>query len=129
LVLGSTLDDQLGRLPVWTQFLRSALAALELKPPATACLLRFPEGKGASAARTELYERAHRVFASAHAGHDPIAQDKKRRIGAHEGWCYHHVQAIIVAIDQSAEAATGNRELFWNGPQSIGGNRKSGDIP
>ncbi|UTD25597.1 hypothetical protein [Bradyrhizobium sp. WD16] len=52
-----------------------------------------------------------------------------RRIGVHEGWCYHHVQAIIIAIDQYAEAATGNREFFWNRPQSIGGNRKHGDIP
>jgi hypothetical protein len=34
-----------------------------------------------------------------------------RKIGAHEGWCYHHVQAIILAIDQYAEAATGNREF------------------
>ncbi|WP_439410038.1 hypothetical protein ACNJX9_09880 [Bradyrhizobium sp. DASA03076] len=47
-----------------------------------------------------------------------------RRIGVHEGWCYHHVQAIIVAIDQYAEAATGNREFFWNRPHSIGGSRR-----
>jgi len=52
-----------------------------------------------------------------------------RRIGVHEGWCYHHVQAIIVAIDQYAEAATGNREYFWNKPHSTGGNRKAGDVP
>jgi hypothetical protein len=26
-----------------------------------------------------------------------------------EGWCYQHVQAIIVAIDQYAEAALGSR--------------------
>ncbi len=50
-----------------------------------------------------------------------------RRIGAHEGWCYHHVQAILLAIDQYAEAATGNREYFWNKPHSAGGSR--GDIP
>jgi hypothetical protein len=42
-----------------------------------------------------------------------------RKIGAHEGWCYHHVQAIILAIDQYAEAATGNREFFWKRPQSL----------
>ena len=42
-----------------------------------------------------------------------------RRIGVLEGWCYHHVQAIIVAIDQYAEAATGNREFFWNKPHSM----------
>jgi hypothetical protein len=52
-----------------------------------------------------------------------------RRIGAHEGWCYHHVQAIMVAIDQYAEAATGNREFFWNKPQAIGGGRRNDDVP
>lgn len=52
-----------------------------------------------------------------------------RGIGVHEGWCYHHVQAIIVAIDQYAEAATGNREFFWNKPHSIGGSHRHNDIP
>jgi hypothetical protein len=42
-----------------------------------------------------------------------------RRIGVHEGWCYHHVQAILLSIDQYAEAATGNREFFWNKPGMI----------
>ncbi len=51
-----------------------------------------------------------------------------RKISVHEGWCYHHVQAIILAIDQYAEAATGNREFFWNKPYSIGRTGK-GDIP
>ncbi|MHC2534237.1 hypothetical protein [Bradyrhizobium diazoefficiens] len=41
-----------------------------------------------------------------------------------EGWCYQHVQAIIVAIDQYAEAALGNRQFFLNKPHSIGGGRK-----
>jgi hypothetical protein len=44
-----------------------------------------------------------------------------RRIGVHEGWCYHHVRAILMSIDQYAEAATGNREYFWNRPYGIGG--------
>jgi hypothetical protein len=52
-----------------------------------------------------------------------------RRIGVHEGWCYHHVQAILLSIDQYAEAATGNREFFWNRPHSIGGSRKNDDSP
>jgi len=34
-----------------------------------------------------------------------------------------------VAIDQYAEAALGNREFFLNKPHSIGGGRKSGDVP
>lgn len=51
-----------------------------------------------------------------------------RKIGVNEGWCYHHVQAIILAIDQYAEAATGNREFFWNRPYTIGG-RSSDDVP
>jgi hypothetical protein len=33
-----------------------------------------------------------------------------RRLAPREGWRYHHVQAIIVAIDQYAEAALGNRD-------------------
>jgi hypothetical protein len=40
-----------------------------------------------------------------------------------EGWCYQHVQAIIVSIDQYAEAATGNREYFLNKPHSAGGSQ------
>ena len=35
-----------------------------------------------------------------------------------EGWCYQHVQAIIVAIDQYAEAATGKPAvLFESAPK------------
>jgi hypothetical protein len=54
---------------------------------------------------------------------------KARDIGVREGRCYHHVRAILIAIDQYAEAATGNREYFWNRPHSIGVSRKGGDIP
>jgi hypothetical protein len=43
--------------------------------------------------------------------------------------CYPHVQAIIVSIDQYAEAALGNRDYFLNKPYSIGGSRKSGGVP
>jgi hypothetical protein len=51
-----------------------------------------------------------------------------RHLAPREGWCYHHVQAIIVAIDQYAEAALGNREFFLNKPHGIGGRAKD-DIP
>jgi hypothetical protein len=51
-----------------------------------------------------------------------------RRLAPREGWCYQHVQAIIVSIDQYAEAALGNREFFLNKPQSIGGVRND-NIP
>ena len=37
-----------------------------------------------------------------------------RRRATREGWCYQHVQAIIVSIDQYAESATGNRQYFQN---------------
>jgi hypothetical protein len=50
-----------------------------------------------------------------------------RRIGVNEGWCYHHVQAIIVSIDQYAETALGNREFFLNRPYGIGS--KKSDVP
>ena len=46
------------------------------------------------------------------------ALEDVRRKATREGWCYAHVQAIIVAIDQYAEAATGNREYFLNKPVS-----------
>jgi hypothetical protein len=45
-----------------------------------------------------------------------------------EGYCYHDVQAIIVAIDQYAEKALGNREFFLNKPHGIGGSMND-DIP
>lgn len=43
-----------------------------------------------------------------------------RRLAARQGWCYQHVQAVIVAIDQYAAAATGNRSYFLDKPQRIG---------
>ena len=45
-------------------------------------------------------------------------------IAPREGWRYQHVQAIIVAIDQYAEAALGNREFFLNKPHGIGGHER-----
>jgi hypothetical protein len=57
------------------------------------------------------------------------ALDDVRRKATREGWCRAHVEAIIVAIDQYAEAATGNRDYFLNKPYSIGSRRISGDIP
>jgi hypothetical protein len=46
-----------------------------------------------------------------------------RHRATREGFCYHHVQAIIVAIDQYAETALGNREYFLNKLFSAGGRR------
>jgi hypothetical protein len=42
-----------------------------------------------------------------------------------EGWCHAHVQAIIVAIDQYAEAALGNRSYFSQ--QAVRGGRGRGE--
>ncbi|MBW7973251.1 hypothetical protein [Bradyrhizobium sp. BR 10289] len=56
------------------------------------------------------------------------ALDHVRRLATREGWCRAHVEAIMVSIDQYAEAATGNREYFLNKPHSIGGSKKR-DIP
>jgi hypothetical protein len=47
-----------------------------------------------------------------------------RRMATLEGYCFHHVQAIIVSIDQYAEKALGNREFFLNKPYGIGSGRK-----
>ena len=58
--------------------------------------------------------------------------DKSPGGGSHsgdaEGWCHAHVQAIIVAIDQYAEAALGNRSYFLNEPYGVGGGR-SENVP
>ena len=51
-----------------------------------------------------------------------------RHLAPREGWCYQHVQAIIVSIDQYAEAALGNREFFLNKPYGICGSVKD-NIP
>jgi hypothetical protein len=53
---------------------------------------------------------------------------KVRHLACREGWRYQHVQAIIVAIDQYAEAALGNREFFLNKPCGIGDGVRD-DIP
>ncbi|MET4257239.1 hypothetical protein ABIC09_002175 [Bradyrhizobium sp. S3.12.5] len=57
------------------------------------------------------------------------ALNEARHLATREGWCRAHVEAIMVSIDQYAEAATGNREYFLNKPHSIGGSSKAGDIP
>jgi len=51
-----------------------------------------------------------------------------RRRATREGWRYQHVQAIIVAIDQYAESALGNRDFFLKKPPSIGAGGKR-DVP
>ena len=51
------------------------------------------------------------------------ALNEVRHAATREGWRYQHVQAIIVSIDQYAEAATGNRDYFMNKPVSIGGGK------
>jgi hypothetical protein len=56
------------------------------------------------------------------------ALDEVRRRATREGYCHQHVPAIIVSIDQYAEAATGNRDFFLNKPQNIGPVRK-GHVP
>ena len=59
---------------------------------------------------------------------DALATVRKKAV--HEGWCYHHVQAILISIDQYAEAATGNREFFWNRPPSLVSNpAEKADVP
>jgi hypothetical protein len=51
-----------------------------------------------------------------------------RHLAPRERGCYHHVQAIIVAIDQYAEAALGKREFFLNKPYGSGGSARD-NIP
>jgi hypothetical protein len=41
-------------------------------------------------------------------------------LATREGYCFQHVQAITVAIDQYAEKALGNRDYFLNKPYGVG---------
>jgi hypothetical protein len=41
------------------------------------------------------------------------ALQEVRNLATREGWRYQHVQAIIVAIDQYAEAATGKSRILF----------------
>jgi hypothetical protein len=43
-----------------------------------------------------------------------------RHLATREGYCFQHVQAITVAIDQYAEKALGNRDYFLNKPYGVG---------
>ena len=57
------------------------------------------------------------------------ALELARRLATREGFRYQHVQAIIVAIDQYAEAATGNRDFFLNKPPNTANKSRPGDVP
>jgi hypothetical protein len=57
------------------------------------------------------------------------ALTKLRQLATREGYCFPHVQAITVAIDQYAEKALGNRGFFLNKPYGIGVSGKAGDVP
>jgi hypothetical protein len=39
-----------------------------------------------------------------------------RKLATREGYCWQHVQTIMLCIDQYAESVTGNREYFWQKP-------------
>jgi hypothetical protein len=52
-----------------------------------------------------------------------------RHLATRKGWRYQHVQAIIVAIDQYAESALGNRDFFLNKSYCVGGSTMRDDIP
>ena len=53
------------------------------------------------------------------------ALEEARRLATREGWRYQHVQAIIVAIDKYAEAATGHRD-FLSKPHGFEGKARPG---
>ena len=65
--------------------------------------------------------RHQRRPASGHQQQHPrwrVAEWRQR--ATREGFCYQHVQAITVAIDQYAEKALGNRDYFLDKPYGAG---------
>jgi hypothetical protein len=57
------------------------------------------------------------------------APSEVRGLAHRQGYCFQHVHAITVAIDQYAVATPGNPEYFIDKPYGIGGNRAKGDVP
>lgn len=49
---------------------------------------------------------------------DALAELRQR--ATRESHCILHVQAIVIAIDQYAETALGNRDYFLNRPNGVG---------
>ena len=70
--------------------------------------------------RSGLDDAAPRLLISRRrAEFEDLSRQTKSRSSL-EGYCYHHVQAIIVAIDQCAVAALGSRKYFLNRPLRAG---------
>jgi hypothetical protein len=77
---------------------------------------------GAGAWRPELVMTEPLKWYEEKAGNSPWinALAELRQRATREGYCYQHVQAITVAIDQYAEKALGNRDYFLNKPYGVG---------
>ncbi|WOH47454.1 hypothetical protein RX328_25055 [Bradyrhizobium sp. sBnM-33] len=89
---------------------RDRLKKEEGGPTRGACL-----GAGVGDARsTEMVRRQGRQFGVARCA------CRVAPAAARKGYCYQHVQAITVAIDQYAEKALGNRDYFLNKPHGVG---------
>ena len=78
--------------------------------------------KGARARRPELVMREQLKWYDVNADNSPWidALAELRQRATREGYCFQHVQAITVAIDQYAEKALGNRDYFLNKPYGAG---------
>ena len=76
----------------------------------------------ARAGRPELVMGEPLKWYDEKAGNSPWinALAEVRQRAPREGYCYQHVQAITVAIDQYAEKALGNRDYFLNKPYGTG---------
>ena len=50
-----------------------------------------------------------------HLGRDPFLKSlaETRRLAARQGWCYQHVQALMVAIDHYAKPRPATAPIFW----------------
>jgi hypothetical protein len=91
------------------------------------CILAPAERGGrpdesARAWRPELVMREQLKWHDEKADNSPWldAPAELRQRAAREHHCFQHVQAIMVAIDQYAEKALGNRDYFLNKPYGAG---------
>jgi hypothetical protein len=71
-----------------------------------------PPGQTPCSGRQEVVVRPARFFDEPELSPFLNQLNKTREMATREGWCYRHVQALIVAIDQYAEAAPATGIIF-----------------
>jgi hypothetical protein len=138
----------MGAWPCQARYLRSEIERICVSRPPAALNPPAPEGRDQSSAGRSaagLDAARHRQHVAGDRLRKPIAATKSksladelarrpnlaaaretlagvRRSGPREGWCYRHIQAIVLSIDRYAESASGVREFLGMDRPRLGRN-------